>query len=118
VKCAHRTAGPIRAPRITAEQVERPKPAPDLFLYAARCLKVEPSQVVVVEDTPTGIAAARAAGMYAIGFAGLAGVNYLVRRVAQLSPTTGLTPSSRLLEAGADVLATDMPELKALLTAQ
>lgn len=83
----------------TAEQVEHPKPAPDLFLYAARCLKVEPSQVVVVEDTPTGIAAARAAGMYAIGFA-------------------GLTPTSRLLEAGAHVVVTDMLELKDLLTAQ
>jgi beta-phosphoglucomutase-like phosphatase (HAD superfamily) len=47
--------------------VERPKPAPDLFLYAAKQLGVEPRHCVVVEDAPAGIAAAIAAGMWTIG---------------------------------------------------
>jgi HAD superfamily hydrolase (TIGR01509 family) len=54
-----------------AEDVAAPKPAPDLFLHAARESKVTPERCVVVEDTPTGVVAARAAGMRAYGFAGL-----------------------------------------------
>ena len=41
----------------------RSKPAPDLFLYAARDLGVPPSRCLVVEDAPAGIAAAEVAGM-------------------------------------------------------
>ncbi|MDX1448377.1 MAG: HAD family phosphatase [Acidimicrobiia bacterium] len=47
---------------VTADEVARPKPAPDLYRAAARIAGVEPSRCVVVEDSPTGIAAARAAG--------------------------------------------------------
>ncbi|MCW5316867.1 beta-phosphoglucomutase [Nostoc sp. KVJ3] len=47
--------------------VEQPKPAPDLFLYAAKQLGIEPEQSVVVEDAAAGIDAAIAAGMWAIG---------------------------------------------------
>jgi beta-phosphoglucomutase len=47
--------------------VERPKPAPDLFLYAADQLGLEPQQCVVVEDASAGIEAALAAGMWAVG---------------------------------------------------
>lgn len=47
--------------------VERTKPAPDLFLYAAEQLGVPPSFCIVVEDAAAGIEAARAAGMAAIG---------------------------------------------------
>jgi beta-phosphoglucomutase len=47
--------------------VERPKPAPDLFLYAAAQLGLAPAHCVVVEDAPAGIAAAIAAGMWTIG---------------------------------------------------
>jgi pseudouridine 5'-phosphatase len=39
------------------------KPAPDLFLAAARVLDVEPARCLVLEDTPNGVKAARAAGM-------------------------------------------------------
>jgi HAD superfamily hydrolase (TIGR01509 family) len=53
-----------------ASQVARGKPAPDLFLFAAARLGVRPADCLVVEDSPTGIAAARAAGMAAIGFCG------------------------------------------------
>lgn len=47
--------------------VEKPKPAPDLFLYAAQQLGLNPSQCVVVEDAAAGIAAALAGGMWTIG---------------------------------------------------
>lgn len=54
----------------SADQVARGKPAPDLFLLAARELGVPPEECVVIEDSPHGVAAARAAGMRAIGFTG------------------------------------------------
>jgi pseudouridine 5'-phosphatase len=44
-------------------EVSRPKPAPDLFLLAAKRLGVLPSDCVVVEDSPTGVEAALAAGI-------------------------------------------------------
>ncbi|MEH1965575.1 beta-phosphoglucomutase [Nostoc sp.] len=47
--------------------VQEPKPAPDLFLYAAKQLGIEPEQSVVVEDAAAGVEAALAAGMWAIG---------------------------------------------------
>ncbi|MEH2240982.1 beta-phosphoglucomutase [Nostoc sp.] len=47
--------------------VEEPKPAPDLFLYAAKQLGIEPGQSVVVEDAAAGVEAALAAGMWAVG---------------------------------------------------
>lgn len=40
------------------------KPAPDLFLFAARQLKVDPAECLVLEDAPNGIEAARRAGMH------------------------------------------------------
>ena len=52
----------------SAADVERGKPAPDLFLHAAKAIGVAPSDCAVVEDTPLGIEAARAAGMGAFGF--------------------------------------------------
>jgi HAD superfamily hydrolase (TIGR01509 family) len=45
------------------EHVDRVKPAPDLFLLAARTLGVSPAACVVFEDSPNGVKAARAAGM-------------------------------------------------------
>jgi HAD superfamily hydrolase (TIGR01509 family) len=45
------------------EDVERGKPAPDPFLEAARRLGVQPEACLVFEDSPTGIDAAKAAGM-------------------------------------------------------
>jgi beta-phosphoglucomutase-like phosphatase (HAD superfamily) len=50
-----------------AEHVTRGKPHPDIYLHAARALDVEPRQVLVLEDTAPGVAAARAAGMTVIG---------------------------------------------------
>ena len=54
----------------SATMVARGKPAPDLFLYAARNLTTAPDRCLVIEDSPAGIDAALAAGMTAIGFAG------------------------------------------------
>ncbi|MGW7098122.1 HAD family hydrolase [Streptomyces sp. NPDC054838] len=48
---------------VSAEEVARGKPAPDVFLEAARRLGAEPADCVVVEDAAPGAEAARAAGM-------------------------------------------------------
>ena len=80
------------------DDVERGKPFPDLYLLAAGTLRARPARCVVVEDSPTGIAAGRAAGMTVLGYAG------------------GL-PSERLLEAGAHDVFDDMAHLPALLDA-
>jgi beta-phosphoglucomutase-like phosphatase (HAD superfamily) len=52
----------------TASMVARPKPAPDLFLHVARALETSPSECVVIEDSPSGVTAAVAAGMTCWGF--------------------------------------------------
>jgi HAD superfamily hydrolase (TIGR01509 family) len=59
---------------VTAEEVARPKPAPDAYLAAATALGAEPSACVILEDSPTGLAAARAAGALTIGVPSLAGL--------------------------------------------
>ncbi len=53
----------------SAYSVARGKPHPDLFLHAAARMAVEPSRCAVVEDTPSGVTAAVAAGMRALGYA-------------------------------------------------
>lgn len=47
--------------------VERQKPAPDLFLHAAKQLNISPAECVVVEDAAAGIEAARAGGFRSVG---------------------------------------------------
>jgi HAD superfamily hydrolase (TIGR01509 family) len=54
----------------SAAMVARGKPAPDLFLYAAKQLATAPDRCLVVEDSVAGIEAAITAGMTAIGFCG------------------------------------------------
>ena len=76
--------------------VERPKPAPDVFLLAARRLGAEPSRCVVVEDTPAGVRAGVAAGMHVLGF-------------------SANTPEHRLKEAGAHEVFSEMRLLPQLL---
>lgn len=59
------------APHIfRADMVERSKPAPDLFLFAADRMGVAADRCLVVEDSGHGIGAARAAGMRAVGYVG------------------------------------------------
>lgn len=80
----------------SATEVARGKPAPDLFLYAAERMGVDPAACAVVEDSRYGVEAARAAGMLAFAFAG------------------GVTPAERLCGRGT-VVFTSMRELPRLL---
>jgi len=54
----------------SSSEVARGKPAPDLFLHAAKQMAVESARCVVIEDSVPGVVAAVAAGMTAIGFTG------------------------------------------------
>jgi HAD superfamily hydrolase (TIGR01509 family) len=60
---------------VTADDVARPKPAPDVYLAAAAALGAAPADCAALEDSHTGVAAARAAGMLAIGVPSLPGVH-------------------------------------------
>ena len=81
----------------SATRVANGKPAPDLFLLAARCLETDPSCCIVIEDSVLGIEAARAAGMAAIGFAGASHASDELAR--------------RLASAGAETVIRSMAEL-------
>jgi HAD superfamily hydrolase (TIGR01509 family) len=52
---------------VGSDDVAAPKPAPDVYQQACRQLGADPATAIAVEDSATGIAAARAAGMYVIG---------------------------------------------------
>lgn len=71
------------------------KPAPDIFLLAADDLRVAPANCVVLEDAPSGVAAARAAGMQVIAVpypgmdpAKLAAADLVVGSLCDLDPAT------------------------------
>ena len=85
----------------SATQVQREKPAPDLFLFAAGQMEVEPSTCLIVEDSVAGVMAAVRAGMRVIGFAG--------------GSHCGLGHAERLRQAGADQVITDFRDLMPLL---
>ncbi len=84
------------------DHVERPKPAPDLYLAALKRAGVPAAETVVVEDTPVGTAAARAAGLDVIGFTGA-------------SHNTPDTPRE-LGKAGAAVVLEDFREIPAAIS--
>jgi HAD superfamily hydrolase (TIGR01509 family) len=54
----------------TSQMVERGKPAPDLFLYAADRMQADPRRTLVIEDSISGVEAGKAAGMTVWGFVG------------------------------------------------
>lgn len=54
----------------SATNVAHGKPAPDLFLWAAQTMGAAPADCVVIEDSPAGVQAAKAAGMRVLGFTG------------------------------------------------
>jgi HAD superfamily hydrolase (TIGR01509 family) len=60
---------------LTADSVTAPKPAPDIYLAACAALGTEPARTLALEDSPTGVAAAVAAGCFTIGVPSLDGVN-------------------------------------------
>ena len=80
----------------SAALVQNGKPAPDLFLHAARELGVDPGACAVVEDSQYGVQAARAAGMAAYGY-------------------TGSVTPARMLEGPGTTVFGDMRELPRLL---
>ncbi|WP_030721542.1 HAD family hydrolase [Streptomyces sp. NRRL F-2580] len=82
----------------SASEVSRGKPAPDLFLHAARTMGFDPQVCAVVEDSGPGVRAARAAGMRAFGYSG------------------GPTPAGRL-EGPGTIVFDDMRKLPELLAA-
>jgi HAD superfamily hydrolase (TIGR01509 family) len=78
----------------SADEVPNGKPAPDLFLYAAERMGVEPGRCVVIEDSLHGVIAARAAGMHVLAFA-----SGLVDPESLRGPgTTLFTEMSRLVD--------------------
>ncbi|MCK1739713.1 HAD family hydrolase [Bradyrhizobium sp. 139] len=54
----------------TSQMVRHGKPAPDLFLYAAEKMEADPARTLVIEDSVSGVLAAKAAGMTVWGFVG------------------------------------------------
>ncbi len=85
---------------VGAEDVQRGKPDPDVFLAAADKLGVAPERCVVVEDAAAGVEAARRGGMRSIGIGGaeLAGADVIVRSLVDL-PADAF---DRLIRDGAD----------------
>lgn len=80
---------PLLEPHLfSATMVQRGKPAPDLFLHAAASMHAHPRDCLVIEDSPAGVAAARAAGMRVFAFTGgsHAGNPALKARLASSEP--------------------------------
>ncbi|WP_372018942.1 HAD family hydrolase [Pseudoxanthomonas sp. 10H] len=82
----------------TSSDVPRPKPAPDVYLLAASTLGVGPARCLVLEDSPTGVRAALAAGMTPVQVPDLLEPDEAVRALAhRIVPSLG--EAQRLLEA-------------------
>ncbi len=85
---------PLFRATVSSEEVARGKPAPDVFLEAARRLGVEPDRCAVVEDSRNGILAGRAAGMRVVaipnahfppGYDALAAADVVLDSIAELA---------------------------------
>lgn len=85
----------------SAEQVDQPKPSPDVYLFALEKLGISPRETIVVEDSVTGILAAKSAGIQAVGFLGAAHIHD--------------GHGQKLWEAGADFVVADATALSQLL---
>jgi HAD superfamily hydrolase (TIGR01509 family) len=76
---------------VSADDVTRGKPAPDIFLAVAERLGVPPSACVVIEDSGNGMLAARRAGMTVVGLVRAPGAweaDHLVTDLRRLTPET------------------------------
>lgn len=80
----------------SALDVKKSKPAPDLFLHAAKKMNTTPNSCLVIEDSPKGVEAARSAGMHVFGF-------------------SYRTEEKRLKEAGAHLTFDHMDQLQNLI---
>ncbi|MBR1189352.1 HAD family hydrolase [Bradyrhizobium sp. AUGA SZCCT0160] len=85
----------------SATQVNRGKPAPDLFLFAAEQMNIRPPQCLVIEDSVAGVTGGRAAGMTVLGFHG--------------GSHCGTGHAELLRDAGAAVTFGDMRQLPDLI---
>jgi len=88
----------VRGKLFSAAEVANPKPAPDLFLHAAQRMGRIPADCVVVEDTPTGVKAAVAAGMKVFGYAGAPYADAKSLRAAGATTFTTMSELAALLE--------------------
>jgi HAD superfamily hydrolase (TIGR01509 family) len=86
----------------TSQMVQRGKPAPDLFLYAAGKMQADPRRTLVVEDSASGVKAGKAAGMTVWGFVG--GSHYQSRDGEAILREAG---ADRVFARMADFWATD-----------
>lgn len=82
---------------LASNDVSRVKPFPDIFLKAADAMNMKPADCIVLEDSLTGVRAARAAGMYVVGV------------------STGSTPF-KVLQAEADRAVKSLKEFAAMIT--
>lgn len=80
----------------SVSQVRAPKPAPDIFLFAAQTMGTAPEHCLVIEDSPTGAKAGIAAGMTVFGY-------------------NALTPEHKLLNAGVNRVFDNMSRLPELV---
>ncbi len=86
-----------------ATESKKPKPAPDVFLHAAKAMGAKPENTFVIEDSVHGIRGAKAAGMRVIGFTG----------AAHSYPGH----ADMLTEAGAETVIRRWPDLRGVLAA-
>ncbi|MCZ4281627.1 HAD-IA family hydrolase [Kiloniella laminariae] len=89
--------------RFSSSLVKNPKPAPELHLLACQKMGVLPEQALVIEDTPTGVTAAVAAGIPVLGYIG---ASHIADPAHQ---------KETLLDAGAYAVFEDMRQLQSML---
>lgn len=87
----------------SAESVPNGKPAPDIYLLAAKALGVPAPACLVIEDSPSGVRAGKSAGMTVIGFTG--------------GSHSQPDHAQRLIDAGADLVLADWAQVAAHLSA-
>jgi HAD superfamily hydrolase (TIGR01509 family) len=59
---------------VCGDEVDRPKPAPDIYVETARLLGAAPERTIALEDSPNGVQSARAAGMFVVGIPSFEGI--------------------------------------------
>lgn len=78
---------------ITADQIVHGKPSPEGYLMGADALAIEPKNIVVIEDTPSGVAAAKAAGMKCIALEHSVSADQLEQADIVITTIAGVTPA-------------------------
>lgn len=88
----------------SATQVARGKPAPDVFLFAASQIGIDPAEAIVIEDSVAGVMAALRAGMRVIGFSGASnGISDLGARLGSAGAACVVHSMRELPDAVADL---------------